>query len=120
VPQHLLSLKKTYRSLSSILTHKTFESEILLNSSRNSSLQQISNNQGKVTFRGIPALDGYQVVLMEPLYLRSKSGLLSVRSNQASNVTLVLHRKIKRTERSCDHKGATAKLIVGMLRFLLN
>jgi hypothetical protein len=64
VPQHLLSLKKTYRSLSSILIHKTnSESEILLiNSSRNSSLQQISNNQGKVTFRGIPALDGYQVV----------------------------------------------------------
>jgi hypothetical protein len=28
-------------------------------------------------------------------------------------------KKIKRTERSCDHKGATAKLIVG-LRFLLN
>jgi hypothetical protein len=41
---------------------------LLINSSRNSSLQQISNNQGKVTFRGIPALDGYQVVLMEPLY----------------------------------------------------
>jgi hypothetical protein len=35
---------------------------LLINSSRNSSLQQISNNQGKVTFRGIPALDGYQVV----------------------------------------------------------
>jgi hypothetical protein len=45
---------------------------LLINSSRNSSLQQISNNQGKVTFRGIPALDGYQVVLMEPLYLPVK------------------------------------------------
>jgi hypothetical protein len=91
VPQHLLSLKKTYRSLSSILIHKTnSESEILLiNSSRNSSLQQISN-KGKVTFRGIPALDGYQVVLMEPLYLPVKIRFISVRSNQASNVTLVL------------------------------
>jgi hypothetical protein len=63
---------------------------LLINSSRNSSLQQISNNQGKVTFRGIPALDGYQVVLMEPLYLPVKIRFISVRSNQASNVTLVL------------------------------
>jgi hypothetical protein len=61
---------------------------LLINSSRNSSLQQISNNQGKVTFRGIPALDGYQVVLMEPLYLPVKIRFI-VRSNQASNVTLV-------------------------------
>jgi hypothetical protein len=68
VPQHFVAqedLSVTHRH------NKTnSESEILLiNSSRNSSLQQISNNQGKVTFRGIPALDGYQVVLMEPLYL---------------------------------------------------
>jgi hypothetical protein len=116
VPQHLLSLKKTYRSLSSILIHKTnSESEILLiNSSRNSSLQQISNNQGKVTFRGIPALDGYQVVLMEPLYLPVKIrfiecafessvkcnfGFSTEKSNELNEVVIT--------------KGATAKLIDG-------
>jgi hypothetical protein len=44
---------------------------LLINSSRNSSLQQISNR--KSLFRGIPALDGYQVVLMEPLYLPVKN-----------------------------------------------
>jgi hypothetical protein len=33
-----------------------------------------------------------------------------VRSNQASNVTLVLAPKIKRTERSCDHKGRNCKI----------
>jgi hypothetical protein len=68
VPQHLLSLKR-YRSLIDFNTQNQFESGDFINRARNSSLQQISNNQGKVTFRGIPALDGYQVVLMEPLYL---------------------------------------------------
>jgi hypothetical protein len=121
VPQHLLSLKKTYRSLSSILHKTNSESEILLiNSSRNSSLQQISNNQEK-SLRGIPALDGYQVVLMEPLYLPVKIrfiecafessfkcnfGFSTEKSNELNEVVIT--------------KGATAKLIVGMLRFLLN
>jgi hypothetical protein len=112
VPQHLLSLKKTYRSLSSILHKTNSESEILLISSRNSSLQQISNNQGKVTF--LPALDGYQVVLMEPLYLPVKIrfiecafessfkcnfGFSTEKSNELNEVVIT--------------KGATAKLIVG-------
>lgn len=68
---------------------------LLINSSRNSSLQQISNNQGKVTFRGIPALDGYQVVFDgTTVFASQKSDLVSVRSNQAPNITLVLVPKI--------------------------
>jgi hypothetical protein len=75
--------QETYRSLIDLI-HKTNSNlEILLiNSSRNSSLQQISNNQGKVTFRGIPALDGYQVVLMEPLYLPVKIRFIECAFNQ--------------------------------------
>jgi hypothetical protein len=119
VPQHLLSLKKTYRSLSSILIHKTnSESEILLiNSSRNSSLQQISNNQGKVTFRGIPALDGYQVVLMEP-FAGQKIRFIIVRSNQVKCNFGFSTEKSNELNEVVITKGATAKLIVGMLRFL--
>jgi hypothetical protein len=117
VPQHLLSLKKTYHS--SILIHKTnSESEILLiNSSRNSSLQQISNNQGKVTFRGIPALDGYQVVLMEPLYLPVKIRFIECAFESSFKCNFSTE-KIKRTERSCDHKGRNCKINRRMLRFL--
>jgi hypothetical protein len=52
---------------------------------------------------------------MEPLYLPvKKSGLLSVRSNQASNVTLVLvPKKSNELNEVVITKGATAKLIVG-------
>jgi outer membrane receptor protein involved in Fe transport len=85
---------------------------LLINSSRNSSLQQISNNQGKVTFRGIPALDGYQVVFDgTAVFAGQKSGLLSVRSNQASNVTLVLApKKSNELNEVVITKGATAKI----------
>ena len=85
---------------------------LLVNSSRNSSLQQISNAQGKVTFRGIPALDGYQVVFEGTLiYAAQKSELISVRSNQAPNVTLVLAPKeSNELNEVVITKGATAKI----------
>lgn len=85
---------------------------LLVNSSRNSSLQQISNAQGKVTFRGIPALDGYQVVFQGTLiYAAQKSELISVRSNQAPNVTLVLAPKeSNELNEVVITKGATAKI----------
>lgn len=64
---------------------------LLVNSSRNSTLQQISNSQGKVIFRGIPALDGYQVIFEgTTVHAAQKSEFINVRSNQAANVTLVL------------------------------
>lgn len=85
---------------------------LLINSSRNSSLQQISNNQGKVTFRGIPALDGYQVVFEgTAVFAAQKSDILSVRSNQVSNVTLVLVAKeSNQLNEVVITKGATAKI----------
>jgi outer membrane receptor protein involved in Fe transport len=85
---------------------------LLINSSRNSSLQQISNNQGKVTFRGIPALDGYQVVFDgTTVFASQKSDLVSVRSNQAPNITLVLVPKnSNELNEVVITKGATAKI----------
>ncbi|MEZ7498152.1 TonB-dependent receptor [Flavobacterium sp. Arc3] len=85
---------------------------LLINSSRNSSLQQISNSQGKVTFRGIPALDGYQVIFKgTAVYAAQKSELISVRSNQAPNVTLVLAPKeSNELNEVVITKGATARI----------
>lgn len=66
----------------------------LSNSSRNISLLQITNVQGKVVFRNIPALDGYQVSFEETAnYSTQKSDLISVRSNQNPNVTFVLNKR---------------------------
>jgi hypothetical protein len=79
VPQHLLSLKKTGSIIDFNKTNS--ESEILLiNSSRNSSLNKFQTIKEKLLSWN-SALDGYQVVfLMEPLYLPvKKSGLLCVR-----------------------------------------
>lgn len=85
---------------------------VLINSSRNSSLLKISTAQGKVTFRGIPALDGYQVIFKgTALYAAQQSQLLSVRSNQASNITLVLAPKqSNELNEVVITKGATAKI----------
>ncbi|MFT7164113.1 MAG: hypothetical protein ACI9CZ_000679, partial [Flavobacterium sp.] len=85
---------------------------LLVNSSRNSSINRISNTQGNVTFRGIPALDGYQVVFVgTAIYTPQKSGLISVRSNQAANVTLVLAPKeSKELNEVVITKGVTARI----------
>jgi outer membrane receptor protein involved in Fe transport len=84
----------------------------LVNSSRNSSTKQISNLQGKVTFKGIPALDGYQVIFEgTAVYAAQKSDLISVRSNQAPNVSLVLMPKeSNELNEVVVTKGATAKI----------
>ena len=66
----------------------------LTNAARNISLQQTTNVQGKVIFRNIPALDGYQVVFEETTdYATESSDVLSIRSNQNSNVTLIIRKK---------------------------
>lgn len=85
---------------------------LLINSSRNSTIKQISNSQGQLTFRGIPALDGYQVVFEGTgVYAAQKSELISVRSNQAPNVSLVLMPKeSNELNEVVVTKGATAKI----------
>jgi outer membrane receptor protein involved in Fe transport len=63
----------------------------LLNTTRNISINQTTNMQGKSIFRNIPALDGYQVLFEETTdYAAESSDVLSVRSNQNPNVTLIL------------------------------
>ena len=85
---------------------------LLVNSSRNSSEKQISNSQGKVTFRGVPALDGYQVIFEgTALYAAQKSDLISVRSNQAPSVSLLLMPKeSNELNEVIVTKGATAQI----------
>lgn len=88
---------------------------LLINSSRNSNLQQTSNAQGKVTFRGIPALDGYQVVFEgTATFAAQKSEFVSVRSNQAPNVTLLLSPRAGDDSNQLNEvvitKGATAQI----------
>lgn len=66
---------------------------ILENKNRNLQLIQISNAQGKVIFRNLEALDGYQVIFKESEeYAAESSDFISVRSNQNPNVTLILRK----------------------------
>lgn len=65
----------------------------LQNKSRNIQLSQISNTQGKVVFRNLEALDGYQVISEETSeYATETSDFISIRSNQNPNVTLILRK----------------------------
>ncbi|MBG6062258.1 outer membrane receptor protein involved in Fe transport [Flavobacterium sp. CG_9.1] len=63
----------------------------LENKSRNLQVRQISNTQGKVIFRNLEALDGYQVSAAATQdYRAESSNFIDIRSNQNPNVTLVL------------------------------
>ena len=65
----------------------------LQNKSRNIQLSQSTNTQGKVVFRNLEALDGYQVISDETgEYATATSDFISIRSNQNPNVTLVLRK----------------------------
>ena len=65
----------------------------LENRSRNLQVRQISNTQGKVIFRNLEALDGYQVsVAVTQDYAAESSNFIDIRSNQNPNVTLVLRK----------------------------
>lgn len=65
----------------------------LVNKTRNLELSQITNTQGKVTFRNLEALDNYQVgTLATQDYSAETSDLISIRSNQNPNVTLFLRK----------------------------
>jgi len=64
---------------------------ILTNATRNISLEQSTNSQGKATFRSIPTLDGYQILFEGTEdYAAQNSEIISIRSNQNPNVSLVL------------------------------
>lgn len=64
---------------------------ILTNTARNLTIQQTTNSQGKATFRSIPALDGYQILFEGTEdFAAQNSEIISIRSNQNPNVTLVL------------------------------
>ena len=66
---------------------------LLQNKSRNMQLSQTTNSQGKVIFRNLEALDGYQIVSKEIAgYSDETSDYISIRSNQNPNVTLVLRK----------------------------
>ena len=66
---------------------------ILQNKSRNIQVSITSNTQGKVVFRNLEALDGYQVIFNETTeYAASTSDFISIRSNQNPNATLVLRK----------------------------
>ena len=63
----------------------------LENKDRNFQSVQFSNDQGKVIFRNLEALDGYQVRSEATLEFEAESSaFISVRSNQNGNVTLLL------------------------------
>ena len=63
----------------------------LKNASRNINIQETSNQQGKITFRNLPALDGYEVVFEgNDAFLFKSASNISIKSNQSPNVTLVL------------------------------
>lgn len=65
----------------------------LQNKSRNIQLTQVSNSQGKVIFRNLEALDGYQVIYDGTTdYTAATSDFISIRSNQNPNATLVLRK----------------------------
>ena len=66
---------------------------ILENKSRNLQSSQISNAQGKVIFRNLESLDGYQILFIETQeYSSESSDFISIRSNQNPNVTLILRK----------------------------
>lgn len=65
----------------------------LINKSRNLTVSQITNTQGKAIFRNLEALDNYQVNAMATQdYSSENSNFISIRSNQNPNVTLVLRK----------------------------
>jgi len=65
----------------------------LENKSRNLQVRQISNKQGKVIFRNLEALDGYQVVsAVTQDFASESSNFIDIRSNQSPNVMLVLRK----------------------------
>ncbi|AWG22116.1 TonB-dependent receptor [Flavobacterium faecale] len=65
----------------------------LANSARNTTNLQTTNAQGKVIFKGIAALDDYQVVFAGNLmYAPTSSQMISVRSNESPTINFILQK----------------------------
>lgn len=84
----------------------------LINTTRNILLQQTTNSQGKATFKGVPALDGYQVVFESTAdYTAQSSELISIRSNQNPNISLILKKtSFQQLDEVVINSKATAKI----------
>ncbi|UOX34278.1 TonB-dependent receptor [Flavobacterium sediminilitoris] len=63
----------------------------LQNADRNFKITENTNNQGKIIFRNIAALDGYKIVFEgNNDYFENSSNLFDIRSNQNPTITLLL------------------------------
>lgn len=61
----------------------------LVNSSRNISIKQTTNAQGKTTFRSLTSIDGYKIVFQgNDNYQSTESGLINLRSGENPNINL--------------------------------
>lgn len=87
-------------------------SVVLANKSRNLQLSQSSNSQGKVIFRNLEALDGYQIISEGSQdFAAQSSGFISIRSNQNPNVTLILRKSnTQQLDEVVIYTGSTSKI----------
>ncbi|MBP2284737.1 outer membrane receptor protein involved in Fe transport [Flavobacterium sp. CG_23.5] len=85
---------------------------VLVNKSRNLHLIQSSNIQGKVIFRNLEALDGYQIISEGSQdFAAQSSDFISIRSNQNPNVTLILRkRNAQQLDEVVISTGSTSKI----------
>lgn len=84
----------------------------LENKDRNFQSVQFSNDQGKVIFRNLEALDGYQVRSFATLeFAEAISAFVDVRSNQNANITLLLRSRGEQLLQEVQVSfGATSKI----------
>lgn len=84
----------------------------LSNTTRNILLQQTTNSQGKVIFKGVPALDGYQVLFEATAdYASQSSAFISIRSNQNPDVSLTLKKpSFQQLDEVVIKSNSTAKI----------
>lgn len=86
----------------------------MLNTLRNSALQQITNFQGISIFKNIASLDGYQLKFLgNDQYEAQESGLIDIRSNQNSTISLLLQKKESKVNQITEvviNKNATSKI----------
>ena len=66
----------------------------MLNSARNSKIEQMTNAKGSTTFKSIASLDGYVVKFSgNNEYDAQESSAIDIRSNQNSSISLYINRK---------------------------
>ena len=86
----------------------------IINTSRNSNYQQISNAQGISVFKNIAALDGYQIKFSgNDMYKAQESYSFDIRSNQNSSITFFIQKKeskINQLNEVVINRSATSKI----------